>query len=155
LPAILHWDLNHFVVLTEVKRNWAVILDPSRGRRTYSLKEFSKHFTGVALELQPSEQFQPKTERKQISLRHLVGRLPGLGRLLMQLCLLAFVLELFAILSPFFMQLVLDHAVVAGDQNLITLLGVGFLFLAMIRVGVSALRSWVALYLGTTLNLHM
>ncbi len=155
LPAVLHWDLNHFVVLTEVKRNSAVILDPSLGRRLYSLNELSKHFTGVALELQPSEQFQPKTECKQITIRQLVGRLPGLGRVLTQLFLLAAVLELFAIISPFFTQLVLDHAVIAGDRDLLTVLGVGFLFLALIRVGVSALRSWVALYLGTTLNLHM
>jgi ATP-binding cassette subfamily B protein RaxB len=155
LPAILHWDLNHFVVLTEVKRNSAVILDPGLGRRTYSFNELSKHFTGVALELQPSEQFQPRTERKQVSIRQLVGRLPGLGRTLVQLFFLAAVLELFAIVSPFFMQLSLDHAVIAGDRDLLTVLGVGFLLLALIKVGVSTLRSWLSLYLGTTLNLHM
>jgi len=155
LPAILHWDLNHFVVLTEVKRNCVVILDPNLGRRTYTFDELSRRFTGVALELQPSEQFQAGTERKQITIRQLIGRLPGLGRLLTQLFLLAAVLELFAVLSPFFTQLVLDQAVVAGDRDLITVLGMGFLFLALIQVGVSALRSWVALYLGTTLNLHM
>jgi ATP-binding cassette subfamily B protein RaxB len=155
LPAILHWDLNHFVVLTEVKRQTAVILDPSLGRRSFSFSELSKHFTGVALELTPSEQFERKTERSQISIRQLVGRTPGLGRTLMQLFLLAAVVEVFAIVSPFFMQLVLDHAVVAGDRDLLTVLGLGFLLLTLIRVGVSALRSWVGLYLNTTLNLQM
>lgn len=155
LPAVLHWDLNHFVVLTEVRRNSAVILDPALGRRTYTFDELSRHFTGVALELQPSEQFQPEVEQKQITIRQLVGRLPGLGQTLAQLFMLAAVLELFAILSPFFMQLVLDQAVIAGDRDLITVLGAGFLFLALIRVGVSALRTWVTLYMGTTLNLHM
>jgi ATP-binding cassette subfamily B protein RaxB len=53
------------------------------------------------------------------------------------------------------MQLVLDHAVVAGDRDLLTVLGLGFLLLTLIKVGVSALRSWVALYLNTTLNLQM
>src|SRR5436309_4476177 len=61
LPVILHWDLHHFVVLTEVKRQAAKILDPKFGRRTMSLGELSAHFTGVALELTPSEQFQRQT----------------------------------------------------------------------------------------------
>ena len=53
LPVILHWDLNHFVVLTEIRRQHVVILDPAVGRRTLSLREFSTHFTGVALETAP------------------------------------------------------------------------------------------------------
>jgi ATP-binding cassette subfamily B protein RaxB len=155
LPAILHWDLNHFVVLTEVKRRKAVILDPNVGRRTMSLSEVSKHFTGVALELTPNEQFERKTEVNRISIRQLIGRLPGFGRTLLQLLLLAVVVEVFAIASPLFMQLVIDHAVIAGDRDLLTVLGLGFLLLTLIKVGVSALRSWVALYLNTTLNLQM
>jgi ATP-binding cassette subfamily B protein RaxB len=155
LPAILHWDLNHFVVLTEIKRRKAIILDPNVGRRTLRLSELSKHFTGVALELTPNEQFERKTEVSRITIRQLIGRMPGLGRTLAQLFLLAFVAEVFAIASPLFMQLVLDHAVIAGDRDLLTVLGLGFLLLTLIKVGVAALRSWVALYLNTTLNLQM
>jgi ATP-binding cassette subfamily B protein RaxB len=155
LPAILHWDLNHFVVLTEVRRRRAVIFDPNTGRKTLSYSELSKHFTGVALELTPSEQFERKTERSRATIRQMTGRLPGLGRSLAQLFLLAGAVEIFAVVSPLFMQLVLDHAVVAGDRDLLTVLGLGFLLLTLIKVGVSALRSWVALYLNTTLNLQM
>jgi ATP-binding cassette subfamily B protein RaxB len=155
LPAILHWDLNHFVVLTEIKRRKAVVFDPSVGRRTLSFSELSKHFTGVALELTPNEQFERKTEVSRISIKQLIGRMPGLGRTLLQLFLLAVVVEVFSIASPLFMQLVLDHAVIAGDRDLLTVLGLGFLLLMLIKVGVTALRSWVALYLNTTLNLQM
>lgn len=155
LPAVLHWDLNHFVVLTEVRRRKVVILDPNIGRRALSYSELSKHFTGVALELTPGERFQRKTERSRTSIRQMVGRLPGLGGTLGQLFLLAAAVEVFAIVSPLFMQLVLDHAVVAGDRELLRVLGLGFLLLTLIRTGVSTLRSWVALYLNTTLNLQM
>jgi len=155
LPAILHWDLNHFVVLTEVTRRKAVIFDPNLGRRTLSLSEVSKHFTGVALELTPNEAFEHKTEVSRISIRQLIGKLPGLGRTLTQLLLLALVVEVFAIASPLFMQIVLDHAVIAGDRDLLTVLGLGFLLLIFLKAGVTALRSWVALYLNTTLNLQM
>jgi len=155
LPAILHWDLSHFVVLTEVKRQTAFILDPKVGRRTMKLSELSTHFTGVALEITPGEQFRPQVEESQISLRQLIGRLPGLGRVLCQLLLLGAVLEVFAIVSPLFMQLVVDQAIVAGDRDLLSVLALGFLLLTAVQVGVTALRSWAGLYLDTTLNLHL
>ena len=85
----------------------------------------------------------------------MVGRLPGLGRVLLQLFLLAAALQVFSIVGPLLMQLILDQVVVAGDRDLLTVLALGFALITLIRVGVSALRSWVGLYLGTKLNLHM
>ena len=55
LPCVLHWDMNHFVVLTAVKRDEVVLHDPARGVRRMKFAEFSKHFTGIALELSPSD----------------------------------------------------------------------------------------------------
>ncbi len=155
LPAILHWDLNHFVVLTEVRRQSVVILDPARGERRLPFNEVSAHFTGVALELTPSEPFTPREEARRINLRSLVGRLPGIGRVLLQLFLLGAAIEVFSIVGPLLMQLILDQVVVAGDRDLLTVLALGFTLITLIRVGVSALRSWVGLYLGTQLNLHL
>ena len=155
LPAILHWDLNHFVVLTKVRRQTAVIHDPKRGKRQLTLEEVSAHFTGVALELTPNEQFTPRVESRRIGLRALVGPLPGLGGILLQLFLLGAAIEVFSIVGPLLMQLILDQVVVAGDRDLLTVLAVGFALITLIRVGVGALRSWVALYLGTKLNLHL
>src|SRR5262245_54886588 len=80
LPAILHWDLNHFVVITKVGRQTAVIHDPRRGKRQLTLEEVSSHFTGVALELTPTEQFTPRVETRPIGLGALIGPLPVLGR---------------------------------------------------------------------------
>lgn len=155
LPAILHWDLNHFVVLTEVRRQGVVIHDPARGRSRVAFDELSSHFTGVALELSPTEQFKPRDEVRRIRLRDLVGRLPGLGRILAQLFLLGAALQVFSIVGPLLMQLILDQVIVAGDRGLLTVLAVGFMLITLTRVGISALRSWVGLYLGTKLNLHL
>jgi ATP-binding cassette subfamily B protein RaxB len=155
LPAIVHWDLNHFVVLTEVRRRTAVIHDPARGRRQLTVDELSSHFTGVALELAPNEQFTPRREMQRIGLGALVGRLPGLGRVLFQLFLLGAAIEVFSIVGPLLMQLILDQVVVAGDRDLLAVLALGFALITLIRVGVSALRSWVGLYLGTRLNVHL
>ena len=154
-PAILHWDLNHFVVVTAVRRRTAVIHDPARGRSTMTFAEVSKHFTGVALELTPTDDFERKEETRRIGLRELVGRVPGIGRGLFQLLLLGAAIEVFALVAPLMMQLTIDQVVVAQDRDLLTLLAVGFIALRLVQVGVTALRTWVALYIGTSLNLHL
>src|SRR5262249_52941401 len=131
------------------------IIDPARGRQRLTLEEVSSHFTGVALELTPGAQFKPREETRRVGLRDLVGRMPGLGRVLVQLLLLSAAIEVFSIVGPLLMQLILDQVVVAGDRDLLTVLALGFTLITLIRVGVSALRSWVGLYLGTKLNLHL
>jgi ATP-binding cassette subfamily B protein RaxB len=155
LPAILHWDFNHFVVVTQVRSHTVVIHDPAQGQRILSFAEVSKHFTGVALELTPAPHFVPKTERQQVSLAHLLGPRPGLLGAVLQIVLLAGVLEVFSVLNPFFIQLVVDNALVAEDRHLLTVLGVGFLLLALLQVGLTAARSWAVLVLGTKLNLQL
>ncbi len=154
MPCILHWDLNHFVVLRSATAREAVIHDPAGGLRRLPMAELSKHFTGIALELTPAPGFQPIDERRRVRLPDLTGRVTGLGRSLAQVLALAFVLQAIAVVSPFYMQWVVDGAVVSEDRDLLTVLGLGFLMLAAIQVGVTALRSWVVLYLGTTLNLQ-
>ena len=153
-PCILHWDLNHFVVLKSANSKSAVIHDPAFGLRKMATAEVSKHFTGIALELTPTNAFRAADERQRIRLRDLMGPVTGLKRSLLQVLTLALVLQAFAIVSPFYMQWVVDGAVVSADRDLLTVLGTGFLLLAIVQVGVSALRSWVVLYLGTTLNLQ-
>src|SRR5215475_7141723 len=115
LPAVLHWDFNHFVVVTQVKSHTVVVHDPAQGRRMLSFAEVSKHFTGVALELTPTPHFVPKIERQRVTLADLLGPRPGIIGAVLQIVLLAGVLEVFGVVSPFFIQLVVDNALVAED----------------------------------------
>jgi ATP-binding cassette subfamily B protein RaxB len=154
LPCILHWDLNHFVVLNEVHRGIAVIHDPARGVRRLSLAEVSRHFTGVVLELTPQAEFKPHTERQTVTLRQLLGRVTGLRRSLLQIFALALALEAFLLLTPFFMQWVVDSVLVSLDRDLLVTLGVGFGLLVLFQVATGAIRSWAVLHLSTTLNLQ-
>ena len=154
-PAILHWDFNHYVVLTRTGSNGITIHDPAAGGRRLDLEEVSKHFTGVALELKPETGFTPKEERRRVSLRSLIGRVQGLPRAVFSVSILALALEVFTLASPLFMQLVVDSAVVSNDTDLLTLLGLGFLLLGLIKVGVTALRGWVVMVLSNQLNLQL
>lgn len=153
-PAILHWDLNHFVVLKSVHGRHAVIHDPARGRRHVNLDEVSKHFTGVALELAPGHGFQNKAAPEIPSIWSLLGGWRGMRSALTQILVFSLALEAFAIISPFFTQLVVDQVLVNHDTDLLTVLGIGFGLLAIINVAVTALRGWMVAYLGSHLQFH-
>jgi ATP-binding cassette, subfamily B, bacterial CvaB/MchF/RaxB len=154
LPCVLHWDLNHFVVLTAVKGNSVTLHDPARGVRRLKLHELSQHFTGVALELTPAADFAPKVERQAVKLKHLIGPVRGLKRSLAQIFLLAIALEAFVLGSPFLLQWVVDDVVVSNDRDLLLTLGIGFALLVLLQVLAAALRSWAVLHLSATLNLQ-
>lgn len=154
LPCILHWNLQHFVVLKSIKKNTAIIHDPAFGIRKLSLAEVSNSFTGIALELWPSSEFKPQEVAQHISLRAMMGRITGLKGALLQILLLAFGLELFSLISPLYMQWILDNVLVTGDTNLLTTLAVGFGLLVLVQTTISTLRSWMLIYMSTTLSIQ-
>ncbi|MBS0447915.1 MAG: peptidase domain-containing ABC transporter [Proteobacteria bacterium] len=154
MPCILHWDLNHFVVLVEVRRGTALIHDPARGARRLPLAEVSRHFTGIVLELTPQADFRPRRERQTVTLRQLLGRVGGLRRSLLQIFALALALEGFMLLAPFYLQWVVDGVLVSADRDLLVTLGLGFGLLVLLQVGTGAIRSWAVLHLSSSLNLQ-
>lgn len=153
-PCLLHWDLNHFVVLRRVSRSSIVIHDPAYGVRKLGLHEVSEHFTGIALELVPATDFTPVSERQAISLRALTGKVRGLVPALGQILLLAMALEVFALAGPFYLQWVLDQVLVSADHDLLTLLGLGFLGITVFSALVTSARAWAVTWLGATLNVQ-
>jgi ATP-binding cassette subfamily B protein RaxB len=147
LPCILHWELNHFVVLKKVTRDlrgrtWLVLLDPAVGERRVSLTDASSRFTGVALELSPNPAFKPKDERKRINLRSLTGPIIGLRRAIVQAMALALTLEIFAIAAPLFNQFVIDDVIVSGDRELLGVMVFGFALLIVTQNAIGLARSW-------------
>lgn len=155
LPAVLHWDMNHFVVLVSAKGRRIVVHDPARGRRAMTLDEASRHYTGVAMEFSPTASFRARDEREKISALQFLGVAHGLKGAIAQIVVLSLALEVFAIAMPFFLQLVVDRVLVGRDRDLLTVLGVGFAALVVITVAVTAVRAWVSVYLSTNLNLRL
>ena len=155
LPAILHWDMNHFVVLTKVRGDRLTLHDPAYGKRVMRLAEASDHYTGIAMELAPSAGFRPRDEREKISAWQLLGVGAGLKTVVAQVLLLSLALEIFSVAAPFFLQIVVDRVVVRRDRDLLTVLGIGFAGLAVLVSVVTALRGWLGVYISTQLNLRM
>jgi ATP-binding cassette subfamily B protein RaxB len=148
LPCIVHWNLNHFVVLRKVSRSWrghptVTILDPASGERVIPLEEFSRSFTGVALELSPTPAFEVREEARRVSIAELTGEVRGLRGAVAQVIALALALELFALVQPLFNQFVIDDVIVSGDMELMLVLVLGFGLVLATRTAIDLARSWV------------
>ncbi|GGF93314.1 MULTISPECIES: peptidase domain-containing ABC transporter [Cysteiniphilum] len=153
-PALLHWDLNHFVVLKKVTKNKIFIHDPAVGAVNMNLDEASQHFTGVALEITPQTEFNLLDESK-LRLKHFFNALPGLTGVIFQVFIVSIALEIFAILSPLFLQFVTDDVLVTRDYQLLELLCIGFFLLLVMQVFAGYARSIAVQYLSARLNLQL
>ncbi|MFZ3482121.1 peptidase domain-containing ABC transporter [Sphingomonas sp. 3-13AW] len=152
-PAILHWDMNHFVVLEKVSKGGAMILNPAAGSaRRMTMAEISEHFTGVALELTQTATFVPTEAPQKIRLNHLWSRLRGWKRAAVQTLILTLVLQVFALTLPFYIQLAIDNVVPTGDHSLLAVLAIGFGAFTIFNGAAALLRSFVLLNAGTTLG---
>ncbi|ALE65209.1 TPA: colicin V export peptidase/ABC transporter CvaB [Escherichia coli] len=153
-PCILHWDFSHFVVLVSVKRNRYVLHDPARGIRYISREEMSRYFTGVALEVWPGSEFQSETLQTRISLRSLINSIYGIKRTLAKIFCLSVVIEAINLLMPVGTQLVMDHAIPAGDRGLLTLISAALMFFILLKAATSTLRAWSSLVMSTLINVQ-
>lgn len=151
-PCILHWKFNHFVVLCSVSGQSAIIHDPANGKRKVSFAELNDAFTGVALEVWPTETFKVAPPPASINLRALVGKVFGIKRSIAQIIILALVLEMLSLASPVLTQWVVDDVIVSANTDLLTLLLIGFVFLLIVQTAVSTLRSYVGMQLSTSLS---
>lgn len=158
-PAILHWDLKHFVVLSRVERrvNRLIyhVIDPGTGAMALSEAEFSQHFTGVALELIPSERFERRTERVSLRISQMWSRMTGLGSTLGQIIVLSIVMQIFAFATPFYLQLAIDMAVPTFDIDFLKALAIGFGGMAVINLATSILRDVISLKFGSILSYQL
>ena len=154
-PCILHWDMDHFVVLKKVRGNNVTIHDPAIGVVKYKMAEVSKHFTGVAMELTPTIDFEKKKNRTKLHLSDLWGSIKGLTLPLVQIVLVSLALEVFAIVSPLFMQFVVDDVLATKDISLLYILAIGFGMLTVIQVVTGYVRSWIILFMSNVLNIQL
>ncbi|EBP0190047.1 peptidase domain-containing ABC transporter [Salmonella enterica] len=153
-PCILHWNFNHFVVLVSVKRNGFVLHDPARGRIIVSKAEASKCFTGIALEIWPGSTFRRERVKKRLNLVTLINSIHGIKGALLKIFALSIVVEAIGLILPAGTQLVMDHALPAGDRGLLSMICISLMFFILLRATVSTSRAWISLIMGTLVNIQ-
>ena len=154
IPCVLHWDLNHFVVLVRVTRREVTILDPAIGKRLLSMADVSNHFTGIALELTPTLEFKTGGRRENFRLRDLIGRIYGLKRAVLAVVMLAVGLETLALSLPLVTQWVVDGALVSGDRDLLLLTVMAGGTLISIQFLLNMARGWITLRMNQQLSIQ-
>ena len=155
LPCILHWEFKHFVVLAGVGRGEVTVHDPAVGERRVKWAELERSFTGIVLELSPGAAFRKRRERTSLDIFNLIRFTPDVVKALAQAFLLSVLLEVFVVLSPLYMQLTVDEAILKGDRDLLLGLAAAFALLHLFNAAASTFRSFVFQYLGNTLSFAM
>jgi len=155
LPAILHWNLDHFVVLKKVTSSSIIIHDPGFGKKVLRLDEASNHFTGVALEAIPDNGFRTKRKDGQPRISDLWHNARGLWHYILQIALLTLGLQVFVIIGPIINQLIIDDAIEKSNLNLLYAIILGFGLLRLIQIAIEMLRSWIGLYFSSLFSLQV
>jgi len=152
LPAILHWDMNHFVVLKHIAGNVATIHDPAIGEMTVSPSTLNEKFTGIALEFSPLASFEKKHRSDRWSLIQTVAEIRNLPSRLAHVFLISLLVQAIGLLSPYYVQWVLDDVLAGSDRELMKILGIGFLLLTLLQLSFGVARAWLTIRLSNELN---
>jgi ATP-binding cassette, subfamily B, bacterial CvaB/MchF/RaxB len=155
LPAILHWDMHHFVVLAKVSGKGCIIHDPAIGVKHYTFESLGRNFTGIALELTPTEVFECKVDERKLSIRDLWTRTTGMKRSILQLLVLSLLMQGFSLALPFYSQIVIDDVLVSFDLQLLEVLALGFLLITLLNVATDFIRSYVAMHMSNSLGFQL
>src|SRR5712671_2927012 len=155
LPAILHWDMDHFVVLKACKKHGIVVHDPAAGEKWFPITEASRHLTGVVLELSPREEFCCTDQRARLPFSAFWSGMRGNSHVIAQILVLSVVTEILILAAPFYMQLTVDEVIARGDVDLLLVLGLGFALLVLIKVASAVTRSFIILILQNSLSFQI
>ena len=148
LPALLHWNMDHFVVLERVRNGVAWIVDPAQGRRRVSLESISPNFTGIAVEFTPTHGFQPGLLRLSRSFRRAWLDDRGLRAAALRALWLTLVLQITIIALPFAYRSVIDRAGGRAFDPRLVWVAAGIGLMILVQAGSAWTRGQVVTRLG-------
>ncbi len=154
LPAIVHWQGFHFIVLYEVRPGGVVVADPAIGLRRLSREEFVKGWTGYTLFCAPTAKIQSVAESTP-TLRQYLPLLAPFRRILVDILLASLLLQLFGLATPIFTQYVVDKVLVHQNASMLNVLLVGMLLVAGFQALAVALRQYLMVHTARRLHLQM
>lgn len=171
LPAILHWNQNHFVVLYKVKKGRKFyISDPAKGRITYGYDEFIAHWAstlsygrpaGIVMffEMTPAffefkmDGMTDASERR--SFRFLFGYIKKYRKYFLQIVIGLILGSGMQLVLPFLTQAIVDEGIKGKDLNIIWLILLGQLMLTASRTTIDFYRRWILLRIGMNINISL
>lgn len=167
LPCILHWNMNHYVVLYKIIKDNFYISDPAHGLIIYSKEEFLEYWIGanatesteegIALLLEPTPKFYENEfeEKKKLSLSFLSKYLFKYKKFIWQLVFGLIAGSILQLIFPFLTQSIVDVGIRNQDLNFVYLILIAQLLLFLGKTSVEVIRSWILLHLSTRINISL
>jgi HlyB family type I secretion system ABC transporter len=158
LPAVAHWNFNHFVVVERWSPKRVAIVNPALGRRRLTPAEFDEGFTGVVLTFEPGVQFQKRGATGKSMGRQIVAgllRTPGTPMILLQILGASVVLQVLGLTMPLFTKVIVDQVLPHQMTDIMAILALGMLVLVLTQMAATYLRSALLMRLKAHLDPQM
>ncbi|KOP24618.1 ABC transporter [Hapalosiphon sp. MRB220] len=139
LPYIVFWNFNHFLVVEGIGKKRVYLNDPATGRRSVSLEEFDKAYTGVVLTMEPGANFQKGGKRTNI-ISALITRLKNSWGTILFCLLAGLLLTIPRLAVPGFSQVFVDEILIQERQEWLRPLLLGMLLTGVLRALLAKLR---------------
>ena len=154
LPAIIHWDGYHYVVLYEVKADSVIIGDPGRGLVTVKKEEFTERWTGFTLICEPSAAIN-EIDEAQTTFKRFIQYIIPYRWLLVEILLCSLLISTFGLATPIFTQLIVDNVVVHQNITLLNTVLAGMLVITFFSMLAGGLRTYLSEHLSMKLEMSM
>jgi len=156
LPAIVHWEFNHFMVVERWSTDCVDVVDPAVGRKRLSRAEFDLGFTGVVIMMEPGEQFLRHGTPSRLTLGAYAAQYVKRAPLaLFQIVLASLILQVFGLGIPILTKVIVDQVIPLRLNSIVPLLGIGVLSLLLAQLVILVLRSFILIYLECHIDMHI
>ncbi len=142
LPAIVHWEGKHYIIVYEVTRKRVIVGDPAIGQRSLNHAEFKAGWNGYTLLLQPTALLKDADESSEPFWRFFELVKPH-WLVLLEVLIASVLIQLFGVVTPLLTQLLLDRVVVQRSTLTLTAVGLGLLIFSLFRVAMTGLRQYL------------
>ena len=154
LPAIAHWEGNHYIVVYRVTKNRVIVSDPRIGRRILTRQEFVANWTGYTVFLTPTAKFEQAPEAKQ-NLWKYASILQPYWLVLLEVFVTSLMIQVVGLFSPIFTQVLLDRVVVQRSVSTLIAVGIGLIVFRLFRIALSNLRRYLLYHTANKLDLSL
>jgi ATP-binding cassette subfamily B protein len=154
LPAIVHWEGNHFIVVYEITKKRVIVCDPALGQRSLTKAEFQAGWSGYALLLQPTALLK-NTKNESTSFWKFFELIKPHYRTLLEVFVASVLIQLFGLVTPVFTQLLLDRVLVQRSVTTLNAIGLGMIIFGLFGVAVNAVRQYLLFHTANRISISL
>ncbi|MFO5439267.1 MAG: peptidase domain-containing ABC transporter [Dolichospermum sp.] len=154
LPAIVHWEGKHYIVVYEITPKYVIVADPAIGQRTLTHKEFNSDWTGYTLLLQPTAMLK-ETKETSTPFWQFFELIKPHSLVMLEVFIASIFIQIFGLITPLFTQLILDRVVVQRSELTLTTVGIGLLIFSLFRVAMTGLRQYLLDHTANRIDLAL